>query len=1004
MKLTRRELLLLFGAGIILLVLIPTLYLARTQQNLKGQAEQTEKPVEDYSLLGASPNPLEENFYFQALTPQFTPDTLIVKYKDVSVAQAPTAMEVGVKGREPLYPSAQDPKVAVERNRQRFPERAKGAPREAKIPDLRTIYRIRVAPEDVEVARERFSSDPQVEWVKREEIKRPAVIPNDPYYSYQWYLPKIGLSEVGNNNSGWDIQRGSDQVIVVTGDWCGDYDRTPSGYDTSHPDLQNRVPENSQFTSSGICAGGHETLVAGIIGANTNNNLGIAGENWKVKVIAAGGENAILEAIDDWGARIVSVSWNPISWELTEYAYALNALMVWAAGNENKQVGYETLEKCNHSLVVAATDQNDRKASFSNWGDCVSISAPGTSILSTLPTALAGLGLWASEGPLSLAVSPQAGLPRVVYYEPYDKRLKFASFDGGSWSEEIVDESGNAGQYVSLQIDNLGRPHLTYLDFAHNELKYAIKESGWLKETIDLGGKYSVLKLDANGNPNVAYYKGNQLIFARKEGGLWQKEVVDGNGNVGGYPSLAIALNGTVGISYYDFTGRSLKYAAKIRGSWQIEVVHSGDSSTSIGWGSSLVFGSENLPRISYLGNGSVPGASYRYSNFLYYVAKTQTGWEKELIEGGYTGLFEGVSSVFTFYFGREPSLILDENGRPKIAILRTKYVYTSPSSYFPRLIEEDFRILEKTGSWSVNSIVASTSTSGYLTSPYSQYPGFQNDYFYSPSRQFVLYKMKNGDLMFGLREGGGWRVSKVGEIKNPYSYSSGTSFATPVVAGAAALVFAQHPEDNVDQIRQALLDGVDDLVQENVPVRDAWGNPITINCGTGKDPCFGTGRLNIRKTLELIGPPTGISTISGQVRLQTRNIFAGVTVTIDGQTTTTNDQGYFEQAVAGTGGVYRILAKHPGFLEKVAEGVLVGPGQTVDLGITTLLAGDANGDNKIDIFDLVAVGANYGKRTSEVILPPGWVVDFNNDGKIDIFDLVAVGANYGQRGPKPWR
>ncbi|MDP2953964.1 MAG: hypothetical protein Q8O76_11695 [Chloroflexota bacterium] len=77
-----------------------------------------------------------------------------------------------------------------------------------------------------------------------------------------------------------------------------------------------------------------------------------------------------------------------------------------------------------------------------------------------------------------------------------------------------------------------------------------------------------------------------------------------------------------------------------------------------------------------------------------------------------------------------------------------------------------------------------------------------------------------------------------------------------------------------------------------------------------------------------------------------------------------------------------------------VAEGTT-----RVDLGSVTLLAGDVNGDNAIDVQDLSAIGSLFGEIVDPLISP----VDLNADGRVDILDLALGASNFGQRGPLSW-
>jgi rRNA maturation endonuclease Nob1 len=106
--------------------------------------------------------------------------------------------------------------------------------------------------------------------------------------------------------------------------------------------------------------------------------------------------------------------------------------------------------------------------------------------------------------------------------------------------------------------------------------------------------------------PCVSYYDEDKmsLKLACLIGKTWEIEVVDKNGDVGPYSSLAIDKNKNVHISYYDQTSGALKYAVKEGGTWKIETVDSGD----VGQFSSLVLDDTDNPWISYYdrANGAV--------------------------------------------------------------------------------------------------------------------------------------------------------------------------------------------------------------------------------------------------------------------------------------------------------------------------------------------------------------------------------------------------------------
>jgi len=215
------------------------------------------------------------------------------------------------------------------------------------------------------------------------------LVPNDPYWSLQWGPQKIEADYA------WNTTVGDPSVLVAVVD---------TGIDYTHPDLAaNYVPLGYDWVNMDpdpLDDFGHGTHCAGIIAAVSNNNLGIAGLA-QVRVMAekvldsSGGgywdwiANGIINATD-CGADIISMSLggygeSELLHEAVRYAYDAGVLVIAAAGNDNTNMklypaGYDEV------IAVAATDQNDNKASFSNWGDWVELAAPGVDIYSTMPT------------------------------------------------------------------------------------------------------------------------------------------------------------------------------------------------------------------------------------------------------------------------------------------------------------------------------------------------------------------------------------------------------------------------------------------------------------------------------------------------------------------------------------------------------------------------------------------------------------------------------------------
>ena len=153
--------------------------------------------------------------------------------------------------------------------------------------------------------------------------------------------------------------------------------------------------------------GGHGTHVAGIIGAQGNNSVGITGVNWEAQVMGlkfldgngegntADAANAIDFAVDH-GARVINASWGGPSFSHALYSAIRRAsehgvLVVAAAGNDgvnaDSSPDYPAAFDLPNVISVAATDRSDRLVDFSNYGaKSVDLAAPGDDVYSTVPS------------------------------------------------------------------------------------------------------------------------------------------------------------------------------------------------------------------------------------------------------------------------------------------------------------------------------------------------------------------------------------------------------------------------------------------------------------------------------------------------------------------------------------------------------------------------------------------------------------------------------------------
>jgi hypothetical protein len=139
---------------------------------------------------------------------------------------------------------------------------------------------------------------------------------------------------------------------------------------------------------------------------------------------------------------------------------------------------------------------------------------------------------------------------------------------------------------------------------------------------------------------------------------------------------------------------------------------------------------------------------------------------------------------------------------------------------------------------------------------------------------------------------------------------------------------------------------------------------------------------------------PSPYGFISGQVIA--RKPVAISLLDANNMTTTSvvaNPDGTF--SLTALAGNYTLLATASGFLSRQGSASITAGNTTVKPAVD-LLAGDVNGNNVIDQFDVLTIGMNYRSSTPEA-------ADLNNDGVIDFLDLELLAENYRQTGPSVW-
>ena len=397
---------------------------------------------------------------------QYVPNVVVLKFK--------TAAHLGAQATRTSFASLDA--LMLQHNIQQLvqvlPERSQRLPSlsQVRMQDIYYAYFSgNASPAAVAAA---LQEDPQLEYAEPKYIHYIDATPNDPQFNQQAFFNNVQAAQA------WDIVKGEQGSVVLA--------IVDGGTDRDHPDLiGNLWVNNDETPGNGIdddnngfvddvngwnfannsndptglsgmpSNASHGTHTAGIACAVTNNNTGVAGMSWNAKLMGICissrttdnllefGVDGILYAANN-GAKVISLSWGRLGGssafeqDVIDYATGLGALVVAAAGNNNTSAQHFPSAYRN-VLAVANTTSSDTKNSSSNYGTWVDVSAPGTSIQSTLNNG----GYGAISG-TSMSCPLVAGLAALV-------RTKNPALSGIQ-----------AGEQVRLTADNIDALNPTY--------------------------------------------------------------------------------------------------------------------------------------------------------------------------------------------------------------------------------------------------------------------------------------------------------------------------------------------------------------------------------------------------------------------------------------------------------------------------------------------------------------------------------------------------------------
>ena len=349
-------------------------------------------------------------------------------------------------------------------------------------------------------------------------VKHLASLPNDPEFRNLWGLNNTGQSYDSKTGTvgadidalgAWDVTSGSEDIVVAVLD---------TGLDLNHPDLKNSLWVNTgEIPGNGIDddgngyiddvhgwntvsgsgnvfdRNGHGTHVAGTIAAEANNGVGIAGVAPNVKIM-------VLKSMDDSGRGTTLTTRDALAYAKNNGADVIsgsfgsnrgidqleyNALkemsvpLVFAAGNDGNNNDSNPFYPASYDLpniiAVGATDHQDNKPTFSNYGaSSVDVMAPGNNIQSTLPAALTettvlcdgadNLSIWNSSSAKPDSAAPWTNCTSA--YKSSPASLGVLSTKAGQNDSITLKQGINMENALTVKFTADARYHLTGADYA----------------------------------------------------------------------------------------------------------------------------------------------------------------------------------------------------------------------------------------------------------------------------------------------------------------------------------------------------------------------------------------------------------------------------------------------------------------------------------------------------------------------------------------------------------
>ena len=337
-----------------------------------------------------------------------------------------------------------------------------------------------------------IGSNPSVEYMQPIYNYHVYAVPDDSAYSSQWNLNRIGINHLYESGI---INPALPDVIVGIVD---------TGIKEDHPDLINAIAHNSgeigidafgndkrtngiDDDSNGFIddwqgydfvdlsdedggdwsnrdndptdENGHGTSVAGIIGAQTNNGIGLSGiAPCKILPLRAFGKNgngididiasAIVYAVDN-GAELVNMSFgdvvqSPILHDAIQYAYSNHVVLIASSGNDGSNYAHYPSD-FSEVISTGSVNQYDSRSMFSSHSPSLDITAPGEQIVTTTFTG-GYINTFSGTSAAAPHVSGVAALMKSIEHQKRNSSISYVPLSNEEIRGILLNSADDAGE------------------------------------------------------------------------------------------------------------------------------------------------------------------------------------------------------------------------------------------------------------------------------------------------------------------------------------------------------------------------------------------------------------------------------------------------------------------------------------------------------------------------------------------------------------------------------